>query len=215
MLERLSSFADSYGKRLVEYGDRGPANLVAFTLLCSSQLTHSLLYLQPKAARNAGSMLALNKAYFECLWQLQLLVGADDQVQETVAAKLYPYYETIFVVTVEDLNQADDHLAPLLRSTTGSDYRPILIDAVKTYIHGEGRAEADDFAGVWKNNILALTQRLIAPMSQGATPDILPSVIQIVGDATMEAHESDLLARFSLNETEFPDSQEGSTGPIP
>ncbi len=177
-------------------GKSFPGLLALFTLTTTSRCTYGVIEQVPSTASKVGPVFRELRAYFDCLWQLELLRRCDTPDDEQKVGKLYAGvgFRTMFIANY--LFEAHPRMKRILECAFDGSYNQCLGTAVREYVQGRREFPVAETGDLLKDNVEALTIRVARHGNPGSRA--LPTLKAILTDHTTKALDLVYLRDFDF-----------------
>jgi hypothetical protein len=159
----LENMKEVFGKIGTETlsGDKSSIDmLVCFTLMNSTQAANNILHSVPSITPRIGTVYGELRAYFECMWQLALIMEYESPEDRTKISKLYASVSMRLENIMNSLFSENPNIKLCLESAVGKPYQRQLYAAVSEYIHAKRKNPKNNTGNLLTDNVHALSSAI-------------------------------------------------------
>ncbi len=204
--DAINAIFEYYGKTLYE-GKSTPALLAAFTLTNSFITSRNLLNFRPKAIGRIERITCETRAYFDCLWQLDLLNRYLTDAEQKKISTLYANVDLIVMALIRRMKQDDALFDFMLGKASSADYFNIILkERIKAYIWGHSPGDPEE--NIYLKNTKYFGNIILAEFAKESIDVNEYELLCLIANDTANALKQKFLTEFDLNRCEiikFPD----------
>jgi hypothetical protein len=164
---QLSDWLENMNKSFLEWGvkilsgDKSSWDmLVCFTLINATGSAYNLLHAPLSIASGIGTVYGELRAYFECLWQLDLLSRYESAEDRDKTSKLYVPVSLRLEKIMTSLFSENPNVKRCLESTVGEPYRRLFCASAKEYLTWQRKGSKQSTGSFLQDNVQFLASAI-------------------------------------------------------
>jgi hypothetical protein len=170
--------------------------LVCFGLVMTGQTTGALLREVEQVTPHIGRVLQEVRAFYECLWQLELLRRCESPEDRAKVSRLYGEISLRTIILTKPFFDTHPEGARSLKCAFDNNYDATFERAVREYIQGHREVPIDESGDLLVDNAVSLTLRI--GRLAGLTRPALDAVHQVIRNDWTDALTLKVLAQFDF-----------------
>ena len=196
LLQILRDNIGERGMRQLESDKTSSDLLVCFSLVMTGQTAGALLREVGPVAPHIGRVLQEVRAFYECLWQLELLRRCDSPEDKAKVSRLYAEVGLRTIILTKPFFDAHPEGARPFKCAFDENYDAPFERAVREYIQGRREVPIKESGDLLVDNGISLTLKIgrLAGLGQPA----LTAVHQVVSNDWPDALTLKLLTQFDF-----------------
>lgn len=196
LLQILKDNFGEWGMRQLEANKTSRDLLVCFALVMTGQTAGALLRTVGQVAPHIGRVFQEVRAFYECLWQLELLHKCESPEDRAKVSRLYAEVNLRTIILTKPFFDAHPEGARPLKCAFDENYDAVLQSAVREYIQGRREVPINKSGNLYVDNGISFTLKIgrIAGLGQPA----LNAVHQVVRDDWTDSLTLKFLAQFDF-----------------
>lgn len=196
VLQCLRDSSGEWGMRQMAVDRTSEDMLVAFGLVMTAQTGMGLVQKVPSIVPHIGPVVQQVRAFYECLWQLDLLRRCQTTEDRAKVSRIYPLVQLrTAVITKRYFVSHQQKTKPFMCAFDGR-YEETLIGAVREYIQGDREIPIKETGNLDMDNSVAFTFK-IGRAAGICRPD-MGLVHEVVRKDASEALALKFLTRFDF-----------------
>lgn len=185
-------------------GDKSSEDmLVYFTLINATHSANNILHNVPSIASRIGTVYGELRAYFECTWQIALLLEYEAPEDRIKISKLYRSVAMRLEQTMNSLFSQNPGIKLCLQSAIGKPYERQLYAAVREYIHVQRKNPKHETGDLLADNIQALSSAIQS--ASGFNEKDRDSVVRVLNKDTANVLQMKFLTQFDFRNCKYLD----------
>lgn len=200
-LENMKEAFLRFGSETLTQDKSSTDMLVYFTLISTTHAANNVLHAAPSTSSRIGAVYGELRAYFECLWQLSLLMQYESPEEQAKVSKLYAFVSMRIEQTMNSLFSDNPNIKRVLGEAFGKQYEKQLEAAVLEYIQGQHKNPKHNTGDLLADNVQALSSAIQrAARLQEKDRD---AVARILSQDTTNALRMTFLTQFDFQRCKF------------
>ncbi len=180
------------GHEAADSDPNSPKILSFFTLAMCSQSTNNLLHFDDKIINKIDNVFLECRGYYDCLWQMHLLMIADSDEDIEKVRNLAALVDLCITSTLKSVFSSNKNINTLLGKSIVSDYSRLLAEIVPLYIHSAFESKN------WVSHVVGKFSMRMTEYIRNV--EQWPKVLAALGDDTLNSLSLKILTGFDLKQ---------------